>query len=204
MMKLNSKLTFASLALAAGFMSFQQADAAPMAVNLGTIPGEATTAGTFTDQGEVLEATFSVTSTSDVTLFTTSYASGGFQPQISLYTSTGNFIATQEVVSPLAGLDSSTNLAADTFLFDAAVAPGTYTAVLTDFLNQPMSTATNLSDGFTNIGSGGSSFIDEQGNSRNATYSLTLTSASVPEPASLWLSLPILGFGLAQFRKRSS
>ena len=76
--------------------------------------------------------------------------------------------------------------------------------VLTDFLNQPMSTATNLSDGFTNFGSGGSSFIDEQGNARNANYSLTLTSAAVPEPASFWLSLPILAFGLAQFRKRRS
>jgi hypothetical protein len=47
MMKINKKLTFAALALAAGFMSFQQADAAPVSVNLGTLPGEATTVGTF-------------------------------------------------------------------------------------------------------------------------------------------------------------
>ena len=80
-MKLNSKLTIAWLAMAAGWMSFQQAAAAPVSVDLGTIPGAATTAGTFSDQGEVLEAMFSVTSNSDVTLFTTSYASGGFQPQ---------------------------------------------------------------------------------------------------------------------------
>ena len=202
-MKLNGKLTFASLALAAGMMGFQQADAAMVSASLGSLPGAATTtAGTFTDQGEVLEASFLVTSTSDVTLFTTSYASGGFQPEVFLYTSTGNFIAGQALTSPVAATDSTTGLAEDAYLFDAAVAPGSYIAVLTDFLNQPMSTATNLSDGFTNIGSGGSSFIDEQGNSRTANYSLTLSSASVPEPASLWLSLPILGLGLAQFRKR--
>ena len=201
-MKLNGKITFASLALAAGMMGFQQADAAPVSVSLGSIPGTATTAGTFTGQGEVLEAMFSVSSTTNVTLFTTSYASGGFQPQITLYTSTGNYIATQEVSSPLAAVDPSTNLAGDALLFDASVMPGNYIAVLTDFLNQPMSTATNLSSGFTNFGSGSSSFIDEQGNSRDANYSLTLTSAAVPEPASLWLSLPVLAFGLAQFRKR--
>jgi hypothetical protein len=204
MMKLNNKLTFASLALAAGLMSFQQADAAPVSADLGTIPGEATTAGTFTDQGEVLEADFTVTSTSDVTLFTTSYAGGGFQPEIFLYTSTGSFVAGQVLTSPLAATDSTTGLAEDAFLFDASVTPGNYIAVLTDFLNQPTSTATNLSDGFTNIGAGGNNFMDEQGNARNGSYSLTLTSATVPEPASLWLSLPILGFGLAQFRKRRS
>jgi hypothetical protein len=202
MMKIKKKLTFAALALAAGFMSFQQADAAPVSVNLGTLPGEATTAGTFTDQGEVLEAMFSVSSNTNVTLFTTSYATGGFQPQITLYTGTGNYIASEAITSPLATVDPTTNLAGDAFLFDASVTPGNYIAVLTDFLNQPSSTAANLSGGFTNFGAGGNTFIDEQGNSRDANYSLTVSSATAPEPASLWLCLPILGFGLAQFRKR--
>jgi hypothetical protein len=40
---------------------------------------------------------------------------------------------------------------------------------------------------------------------RSGNYSLTLSASStVPEPGTLWLSVPILAFGLAQFRKRRS
>jgi hypothetical protein len=78
---------------------------------------------------------FSVSSNTNATLFTTSYATGGFQPQITLYTGTGNYIASEAITCPLATVDPTTNLAGDAFLFDASVTPGNYIAVPTDFLN---------------------------------------------------------------------
>jgi hypothetical protein len=160
-----------------------------------------TTSGTFTDQAEVLETTFTLSSATSLLLYTDSYAGGGFEPQITLYTGAGNFVASEAVTSPVASVDPSTGLAADAFLFDSNIAPGAYISVLTDFLNQQSPNATNLSDGFTDFGAGGNNFVDEQGNPRNANYSLTLSTTTVPEPATLWLSIPILAFGLAQFRK---
>jgi hypothetical protein len=206
-MKIKNKLTMTAAALVAGLVSLQQAGAATVSTNLGTLSGNVTTSGTFADQGDVFEAMFSLSSSSNLTLFTTSYAGGGFEPQITLYTSAGNFVASEAVTSPVATVDPSTGLAADAYLFDGAAAPGAYIAVVTDFLNQQPASATNLSDGFMNIGVGGNNFFDEQGNPRNANYSLNLSTASassVPEPATLWLSVPILAFGLAQFCKRRS
>jgi hypothetical protein len=201
-MKLKNKLTVTLMALAAGLVSFQQADAATVFDHLGTLSGTVTTSGTFTDQADVLETTFTLTSGTGLTLYTDSYAGGGFEPQITLYTGAGNFVASEAVTSPMATVDSTTGLAADAFLFDSNVAPGAYIAVLTDFLNQQPATAKNLSDGFT--GAGGN-FVDEQGNMRSGNYSLTLSASStVPEPGTLWLGVPILAFGLAQFRKRRS
>jgi hypothetical protein len=47
-MKLKNKLTFTVMALAAGLVSFQQADAATVFDYLGTLSGTVTTPGTFT------------------------------------------------------------------------------------------------------------------------------------------------------------
>jgi hypothetical protein len=200
-MNLKNKLTITLMTLAGGLVSFQQADAATVFDHLGTLSDTVTTSGTFTDESDVLEATFTLTSGTSLTLYTDSYGTGGFEPQITLYTGVGNFVASEAVTSPQATVDPNTGLAADAFLFDSNVAPGDYIAVVTDFLNQQSPNATNLSDGFT--GAGGN-FVDEQGNMRNGNYSLTLSASTVPEPATLWLSIPILAFGLAQFRKRRS
>jgi hypothetical protein len=70
---------------------------------------------------------------------------------------------------------------------------------------QQAPSGTNLSVGFTfNLGSGGSVFTDEQGNSRSADYSITLDAnvggggvgggpSAVPVPAAAWTSLAMLG-----------
>jgi hypothetical protein len=189
--------------------------AATVTANLGTLTS-ATNTGTFTNQAEVFEATFSLNAASKLTIFTTSYGggsnlsgpasvAGGFQPMITLFTSAGNYVTGQQTTSPIAQADPASKLALDQYLFDANVGPGSYIAVLTDWLNQQSPNATNLSDGFVSLGSGGSTFVDEQFNPRNANYALNLSASplggggsAVPEPATLGLILPALA-GVALF-----
>ena len=100
-------------------------------------------------------------------------------------------------------------MALDQYLFDANVGPVNYIAVLTDWLNQQPPTATNLSDGFVSLGSSGSTFVDEQLNSRTANYALNLSaspigngSSAVPEPATWGLVVPVLAVTALPFRNR--
>ena len=84
---------------------------------------------------------------------------------------------------------------------------GMYTLALTDFLLNQSLTATNLSDGFTvNFGSG-TTFADTNGNQRTGNFALTINTgntAAVPEPATLWLAAPFLGFLALRARKPRS
>jgi len=79
-----------------------------------------------------------------------------------------------------------------------------FNKLLTDWLNQQPPSATNLSDGFVSLGSGGSTFVDEQFNTRTANYALNLSAtplggeSAVPEPATFGLILPALA-GAALF-----
>lgn len=213
-MKLGSKECFAAVLLTV-FACAGTMNAATVVANLGTLTS-ATNTGTFTNQAEVFEATFSLSSASKLTIFTTSYGggnnlsgpaavAGGFQPMITLYTSSGNYVTGEQVTSPIAQTDPTSKLALDQYLFDANVGPGSYIAVLTDWLNQQPPTATNLSDGFVSLGSGGSTLVDEQFNSRTANYALNLSASplggsgsAVPEPATFGLILPALA-GAALF-----
>jgi hypothetical protein len=217
-MKLGRKPCFAAVLLTvlacAGTMN-----AATVVANLGTLTS-ATNTGTFTNQAEVFEATFSLSSASQLTIFTTSYGggnnlsgqtsvAGGFQPMITLFTSAGNYVTGQQVTSPIAQTDPASHLALDPYLFDANVGPGGYIAVLSDWLNQQSPSATNLSDGFVSLGSSGSSFVDEQFNARNASYALNLSASpldsggsAVPEPATFGLILPALAGAALFFRNK--
>ncbi len=212
-MKLGSKPCFAAVLLTV-FAYAGTLNGATVTANLGTLTS-ATNTGTFTDQAEVFEANFSLSSASQLTIFTSSYGggnnlsgpasvAGGFQPMITLYTSSGNYLTGQQVTSPIAQTDATSGLALDQYLFSSNVGPGSYIAVLTDWLNQQSPSATNLSDGFVTLGSGGSSFVDEQFNSRTANYALNLSAtpigsgSAVPEPATFGLILPALA-GAALF-----
>jgi hypothetical protein len=216
---LRGKQCFAAvlLGLLAGALSIR---AATVTVNLGTLTNSATNTGAFTNQAGVLEAAFTLNTASTLTIFTTSYGggnnlsgpastAGGFQPMITLYTSTGNYVTGEQVTSPIAQTDSATSLALDQYLLDANVGPGNYIAVLTDWLNQQPPTATNLSDGFVSLGSSGSTFVDAQFNSRTANYAVNLSAdpiggggSAVPEPATWGLVLPMLAAAALFLRNR--
>jgi len=159
-------------------------------------PFPATITGSLPDQGAVLEEAFSLTSTSNLTIFTSSYATGGFEPNITLYDSTGKFVADSMVPGsmPAGKADPTTGQALDTHLEAGNVAAGSYTVTLTDWELNQSPTATNLSDGFNaNLGSG-TTFVDVLGNARSGAFDLVISptpTAAAPEPGTFWLSLAI-------------
>lgn len=162
----------------------------------------------------VLES-FSLTSPSDVTIYTTSYgggmnlngtttAPGRFQPNITLYNSTGFVVATQSPsFSPIANPDPSNGWKGDGDLQDTDAPAGMYYVTLTDWQNQMSVTSTglNTSDaaGLQFSGPGGTSFADVQGNNRTGDYALNISAmplgggtspTSVPEPGTFLLLIP--------------
>ena len=158
----------------------------------------ATITGTLANQDTVLEEAFSLTSLSNLTILTTSYAAGGFEPNITLYDSSGGFIASSAPPgsNPAAKADPHTGLALDTELTQSNVKPGSYTVALTDWELSQSPTATNLSDGFTsNLGSG-TTFVDVMGNTRSGNFALvinpTSTTTATPELSTFWLGTALL------------
>ena len=173
--------------------------------------------GTLTDPATVVQANFSLTSPGNVSIFTSSYgggtnldgttaAAGGFQPNITLYNSDGTFVSGPNANDPMAKTDPATGLALDNLLTESNLAAGNYIVTLTNFWTQQSATATNLSDGFTNIG--GSTFLDSQFNTRTGAYALNLSVpgpvSATPEPASFWLVLPALVCAAFIARKRTA
>jgi hypothetical protein len=185
-----------------------------------------TYSGTLTSEtgsGSVVLESFTLTSASDVTIYTTSYgggtnldgttsAAGGFQPNITLYNSTGFVIENQSPsFSPVANPDPSNGLTLDGYLKDTDAAAGTYYVTLTDWQNQMSVTATglNLSEAASLqfSGPGGSSFQDVDGNNRTGAYALNISAtpmggSAVPEPSTFMLVIPTLAAAVLLACKR--
>jgi hypothetical protein len=187
--------------------------------NLGALSAPLTTSGTLANQGVALEATFSLSSASQLTIFTTSYGGGtnangttavrgGFMPSLVLYNGAGAYVAGETFPSPIGTRDSTTGLIGDSYIRTSSLAAGTYIVALSDYLVQQSPTATNLSDGFIDYGSG-TTFSDVQGNPRTGGYTLNIngpsSAAAAPEPATLALIGPAFG-GLALwlYRRRNA
>jgi hypothetical protein len=151
-----------------------------------TVPG--TTTGTLASQGTPLLETFSLASTTVLTVTSTSYATGGFQPNLFLFNSTGNEVA---VGSPFGVADPTTHIIGDSRI-SALVPAGSYTLAITDFLLNQSLTSTKLSAGFTQNYGDGATFQDADGNTRTGAFSITVTASAVPEPTTLWLSATCL------------
>jgi hypothetical protein len=118
--------------------------------------------GSFTSDDNVQLFTFSVGSTSLVTLLTTSYAGGvnaagqtipqgGFDPILALFSSSGALVGQNDDGDNNVPADSVTGEHFDTFL-QTTLAPGTYTVSVMEFDN--FANGPNLSNGFARAGLG--------------------------------------------------
>ena len=165
--------------------------------------------GSLPDQGSVLEEAITLSSVTDLTAFTISYASGGFQPNLFLFNPAGVAIAASSGQKPPnAAADPVTGTALDAYLFTSSLIPGTYTLALTDFNLNQAATATNLTDGFTTNYGNGTTFVDVNGVTRSGNYALTIDAAATeatPEPSTAFLiTLGLLTAFLPIIRRRSS
>lgn len=198
-MKSRSKLLTAGILLALSALPAARG-ASILQTYSGPLP--VTLTGTLPNQGTALEQTFTLASESDLTIFTSSYANGGFQTNLVLFDSMGGFITAG---IPAGSPDPSNGIVGDSSLMAMNLAAGTYIVALTDFLLNQSDTAQNLSDGFTSNLGDGETFVDANGNTRNGNYSLTIqaNSAAIPEPSTLWLAAPALMYIGLRSRRRS-
>ena len=170
----------------------------------GSYPG--TISGTLPSPDTALEEAFTVTALSDFTASTTSYATGGFQPNLTLYWPTGVTAqgGTQGAQPPPgATADPSNGLTLDGYLMVPNLSPGTYTLVLGEYDLTQSDMATSLADGFQLANGPHTGFTDINGDTRTGDYSVTLnltpvSATATPEPATFWLMSPFLliGFGM--------
>ncbi len=166
----------------------------------------ATISGTFSTDDQVNFYTTTITSAQTISFNTTSYATGGFVPVLTLFSADGAPIAASTTGG---AADSVTGLSNDAFLSDSATA-GTYLLALSEFPN----VATNgANDPFLFAGQGdftpglcptstGSSFLESDTPvcvQRTGSFALTSNVAlspvvaSTPEPATWMLVLPATG-----------
>jgi len=160
----------------------------------------------------VKDFTVSTTSTMDATTF--SYgggvngasmviAQGGFEPYLSLFDATGNFLASTfppgSVCPPGANTNTSSLQCLDVRLNGGTLAPGAYQIAISAFEN--MSFAENsgsgtLADGFTGLGNLAS------GEDLHYAFDVDLNSTSaVPEPATGTLTCGIVVYLVSRKRK---
>jgi hypothetical protein len=194
-MRLSVTLNFAALLTAITAVS---AGAAPVVIQTGTYTGMSPVTGTLPNQNTVLYESIPVATTSNFSVYTTSYANGGFQPNLAFFNPAGVMVGAQMVMAPPGAKPDPTSGAILDIGYTAnKLAPGTYTLVLSDWQVQQSLTATNLSSGFVNMGNG-TSFVDEYGLTRTGNYNLVLNltpngPAAAPEPATALLLIPATG-----------
>ena len=181
--------------------------------------------GTFTGDDEVQEYTWNLTQSSEVILSTDSYGggtmngittpAGGFLPVISIFNAaTGNLIASDGADATCgAGMNSdpTTHMCDDAYL-KLNLKSGAYILALSEFFDVPI--GPNLSDGFLEQGQGnftaqtcgttGSFWETDIAPCVQRDGKFTLDAAAVPEPATFWLALPVIAFGVVRRRRSKS
>lgn len=165
---------------------------------------------------DVVLIPFSVASTSTVTIQTTSFAVGGFEPVLALYDGSGNLLlldSTGGTVPSNCGsraIDPVSGFCLDAFI-QGSLNPDNYTIALTEWDNIP--NGPTLADGFPQTGNGNftgpeflgspGSFILFDGTQRGSNWALDVNGVpSVPEPGTAALVM----FGLVgrRFMRRKA
>lgn len=179
-----------------------------------------TYSGTFAADNSVYQLPFTVTGNENFSFETTSYATGGFVPVLTLFSASGvpvGFDGADGMCNGSETPSSSTGMCDDAFLQET-LSSGNYTLDLTEFPNVAIGDA---SDGFLFAsdptatgdvcGVSGGMFLESDLASctqRTDAYSLTVNStpaaSPTPEPSTLLLFLPVGAvLGLASRRALS-
>ncbi len=213
-MVFNSKFAHILGLLVVSFVSISHARAAAVTTYTGTLSGD----------DQVQEYTWTLTQSSDVVLSTDSYGGGtingvtsppgGFVPVISIFNAAGGALIASDGADATCGggmnKDAVTHMCDDAYL-SLKLNPGSYILALSEFFNVPV--GPNLSDGFLEQGQGnftaqtcgttGSFWESDVAPCVQRNGRFTLNASAVPEPATLWLALPVIAFALI-WRKRST
>jgi len=160
--------------------------------------------GTFAADDDMFTAGFALAVPANITIDTTSFATGGFAPVVSLFDSLGNLLVFDDGgVAPLAcgprAVDPATGFCLDAYI-NGLLAAGSYTVVLTEWDSVPF--GPTLSDGFLEQGAGnftGGPFLLNAGPGyqRTGNWTLEIPGVAAPEPSFAGLlGIILVGFAL--------
>lgn len=170
---------------------------APLAALALAQPASADTiSGSIVNHNDVAQIPMTLTTETDLTIWTNSFGSGGFDPILSLWFG-GNLVAYNDDAPELVDLSQG---GFDSLLRLTGLAPGSYLLTVSSFNNFP--NGTSLSAGFRHDGATPTP-IGEWWTAGSGNYNVHWTFgpiSSIPEPSSF--AMLLAGLGIATLMRR--